>query len=194
MKKFMAIVLAVLMSCALFAANICAAGNGGALLSDEYGDYYSYENGAVKAYVRVNQGAVTAAVENGMLAVYDADGNRLELSGEFSFEAHPWIKEITEEYVRQNTVYGENGEVEAEPEVGIPAYYVPNSDIDEQVEIKSDDWAYWGDDDTDDTDDGAYSEGGAPAPGASVNPSTGIALAAAPAVLAAACAAVIRKK
>ena len=196
MKRLLAIILAALMMCALFAT---AAWADGELYSDEIGDYYLYENGAVKAYVRLNREAVDVHFVGSGLGYYDLNGNEIILSDMFDDDAHPWIREIIDEYVRQNTEYDENGDIIIAPEVGIPGRYHDGPDIEIPIE------EIVGIDETDmmlenEARQPMYDENGVPmegsegyyeeesltlsAPTSPKNPNTGIAFAVTPAVLA----------
>lgn len=95
------------------------------LYSDEIGDYHLYENGAVKAYVRLNQNAVTVVMEGSLIVIYDADGNEVLLDFSFDIDAHPWIKKIADEFTRQNQICDENGEPIEIPVASISVYSPP---------------------------------------------------------------------
>lgn len=116
MKKLLTMLLATLLLCTLFAIAVSASKNenGQTLFSDEIGDYYSYEDGAVKAYVHLNQDAVYARFEGIWLCISDLDGNELILSYWFDFSEHPWLEEIIDEYYRLNSTE------DSTPPMGMP--------------------------------------------------------------------------
>ena len=205
MKRICAVILAAFMMCSLFSAAVwadeiediypeegIAAENEYVpreplpLYSDEIGDYHSYEDGAVKAYVRLNQDAVTAVVD-GELSVYDKDGNYVHLDPEFSVSAHPWIQEMIDEYVQQHLVYDENGLVIEVPDIGIPGYNPYHANLSDNVEMEQTpvealDVSYG------DREEDSYSipqEGSDGNGGTASNPNTGVAVAVTPAILAA---------
>ena len=156
------------------------------LYSDEIGDYHSYEDGTVKAYVHLNEGAVTVVMEGSAVAIYDNGGNYIVLDERFNLSEHPWIEEITDEYVRQNSEYDENGNLIVMPAIGISFYAPPRSGGDEEIDM--------GIDETDmvlenEARQPMYDENGEPmegsdgSAGTASNPNTGIAFAVTPAII-----------
>lgn len=104
MKRFIALILALVLFIACSAViSATESPSDQPLCSDETGDYYLYEDGTVKAYVRLNQDAVYARFEGCWLRISDLDGNELILSYWFDFGEHPWLEDIISEYIRLNT-------------------------------------------------------------------------------------------
>lgn len=156
------------------------------LYSDEIGDYHLYKYGAVKAYVRLNRDAVTAVVENGLIAVYDNNGNYINLDIAFNLSEHLWIEEIADEYFRQNAVYDENGMLIEAPEIGIPGYSPSYTGVEVEIEETHED--LFGCEiavDYEAETDGIPREGYDGSAGTASNPNTGAAVAVAPAIFAA---------
>lgn len=223
MKRLLAIILAALMMCSLLATAVWAdeVEDGAVLVvevepeealvaedeyvyreplplySDEIGDYHSYEDGAVKAYVRLNQDAVTVVMEGSAVAIYDNDGNYITLDERFNLSEHPWIEEITDEYVRQNSEYDESGNLIVMPAIGISYYAPPHFGSEEKIDV--------GIDETDmvlenEARQPMYDENGEPmegsdgSAGTASNPNTGVAVAVTPTVFAAAIAFATKNK
>ena len=140
MKRFLAILLTILMSCTLFSVLIFAAadgygsdeewefedGIGGG--SDENGFYYQYVGDSNKYYYMPYRDT-EARVEDGVLYFYGKRGERLLLCDEIDLDVD-WIQAIIDEYKRQNTV---NGEV---PEVMVFTYPI-NFEFTESVDISA---------------------------------------------------------
>lgn len=106
MRKLSKMLLALAFALSVLFTSVSAVNNTGGqtLYTDEVGDYYLYEDGTVKAYVRLNQDAVYARFEGCWLRISDLDGNELILSSYwFDYSEHPWLEDIIHEYIRLNT-------------------------------------------------------------------------------------------
>lgn len=210
MRRLLAIILAALMMCTLSATAVFAdeiediypeegvvvqeeyvPREPLTLYSDEIGDYHLYEDGAVKAYVRLNQDAVTVVMEGSAVAIYDNDGNYIVLDESFNLSEHPWIEEITDEYVRQNSEYDENGNLIVMPAIGISYYAPPRFGSEEEIDmgiVEAPDEVSNGELNYADREEDGYSipqEGSDGSAGTASNPNTGVAFAVTPAILAA---------
>lgn len=146
MKKFLAILLAVAMMCALLSVSVwadeieetheepeveTAADENTQRVevpsyTDDIGDYYYYEEMDIKAYYRFNTYKVTAEiVGGGDFTVCDLEGNELTLSDRFDIGAYPEFLELIDKWVAEHAEYDDEGAMI--PAVGIPGFalYAP---------------------------------------------------------------------